>query len=55
MSLHPRNWIIRVAFQRALWRMKMMMTVAVVGTGPTGIYSLQQLLATGRRLAVTLF
>jgi uncharacterized NAD(P)/FAD-binding protein YdhS len=35
--------------------MKMMMTVAVVGTGPTGIYSLQQLLATGRRLAVTLF
>lgn len=32
-----------------------MMKVAIVGTGPTGIYCLQQLLATGRQLAVTLF
>ncbi|MFD2816713.1 FAD/NAD(P)-binding protein [Paracoccus aerius] len=32
-----------------------MMKIAIVGTGPTGIYCLQQLLATGRQLAVTLF
>lgn len=29
--------------------------IAIVGTGPTGIYSLQQLLRTGTPLAVTLF
>jgi uncharacterized NAD(P)/FAD-binding protein YdhS len=35
--------------------MRMKKTVAIVGTGPTGIYSLQQLLKIGTKLSVTMF
>ena len=46
----------RTAFRLAPWGTKTIMKkIAIVGTGPTGIYSLQQLLRIGMPLSVQLF
>jgi len=49
------NPMLRVAFLPTPFWIIMAKRIAIVGTGPTGIYSLQQLLTIGEALSVTLF